>query len=324
LEAQIDYRNTDCLEFLKSLPDRSVDLICTDPPYYRVVSDKWDNQWFTSDEYFKWCYEWISELGRVAKWNCSFWLFGFPQQLTKLLPEIQKSGFTFRQQIVVSKGMQAVAGRTSDKLKMFPTATESIFFFHYEARDHIRDLLQYETKRLGWNGRDVNAFLGKATSGGGTFACIASTKKPLEHRVYPTRQDWEKLKEIMRLPDYDDVVYPFSLPRGLTDVWDDINFYDRNVKKIHSTQKPLDLINRLVTTSSLPGQVVLDIFAGSGTTAVSCLLNSRKFLGCEIDEDYYTKSLVRIELEQGNLETGLFQVQDETKANLEDVLFADM
>ena len=138
----MNYKNQDCIEYLKSLDDRAVDLILTDPPYFRVVKDQWDNQWFTSDEYYAWCEQWIAELGRVAKWSASFWLFGFPQQLTTLLPVIERAGFTFRQQIVVNKGMQAVAGRTSDKLKMFPTATESIFFFHYEARDHIRDLLQ--------------------------------------------------------------------------------------------------------------------------------------------------------------------------------------
>ena len=290
----MNYKNQDCIEYLKSLDDRAVDLILTDPPYFRVVKDQWDNQWFTSDEYYAWCEQWIAELGRVAKWSASFWLFGFPQQLTTLLPVIERAGFTFRQQIVVNKGMQAVAGRTSDKLKMFPTATESIFFFHYEARDHIRDLLQAERKRLNMKGCDVNGYLGKATTGGGTFACVASEKKPREHRVYPTRTDWTKLQEIMNLPEYDDLVYTFNLPRGLTDVWDDINFYDRKVIKIHSTQKPVALMERLVLASSNAGNSVLDIFAGSGSTAVACKMHGREFLGCEIDSEYYTKSLERI------------------------------
>ena len=290
----MNYKNQDCIEYLKSLDDRAVDLILTDPPYFRVVKDQWDNQWFTSDEYYAWCEQWIAELGRVVKWSASFWLFGFPLQLTTLLPVIERAGFTFRQQIVVNKGMQAVAGRTSDKLKMFPTATESIFFFHYEARDHIRDLLQAERKRLNMKGCDVNGYLGKATTGGGTFACVASEKKPREHRVYPTRTDWTKLQEIMNLPEYDDLVYTFNLPRGLTDVWDDINFYDRKVTKIHSTQKPVALMERLVLASSNAGNSVLDIFAGSGSTAVACKMHGREFLGCEIDSEYYTKSLERI------------------------------
>lgn len=292
---ELIYRNQDCIEFLKSLESRSVDLICTDPPYYRVVNDEWDNQWFTIDEYYDWCTQWITELRRVAKWSCSFWLFGFPQQLCNLLPVIEENGFTFRQQIVVNKGMRAVAGRTSDKLKMFPTATESIFFFHYEARDHIRDLLQSERKRLEWKGCDVNAHLGKAVTGGGTFACIASEKKPREHRVYPTREDWKKLQEVMNLPEYDDLVYKFNLQRGLTDVWDDIDFYDRKVEKFHSTQKPIPLMERLILTSSNPSDVVLDIFGGSGSTGVACKIHNRRFIGCEVDENYYHKSLKRIQ-----------------------------
>ena len=291
---KLNYKNQDCLEFLSSLDDDVIDLICTDPPYYRVVNDEWDNQWFTIDEYYEWCEKWINELGRVAKWNCSFWLFGFPEQLSTLLPIINKAGFTFRQQIVVNKGMQAVAGRTSNKLKMYPTATESIFFFHYEARDHIRDLLQRERKYLNWKGKDVNAHLGKAISGGGTFACIASEKKPREHRVYPTREDWNKLKQVMYLPEYDDVVYTFNIQTGLTDVWDDINFYDRKVKKFHSTQKPIPLIERIIKTSSNDGHKVLDIFGGSGSTGVVCKMHNREFIGCEIDEEYYNKSLDRI------------------------------
>jgi adenine specific DNA methylase Mod len=211
-----------------------------------------------------------------------------------VLPDIEKTGFTFRQQIVVHKGLQAVAGRTSSKLKMFPTATESIFYFHKESRDLVRDLIQSEMKRLGMKGKDVNALLGKATSGGGTLACIASMKKPLEHRVYPTKEDWEKLSTVMNLPKYEDTVYKFNIQSGLTDVWSDINFYDRKEKKFHSTQKPIKLMERLVKCSTNEGDTVLDIFSGSGSTGVACALNNRNFVGCEVDETYYEKSLERI------------------------------
>lgn len=295
MEQELRYYNKDCLDFLESVEDRSVDMICIDPPYYKVVKDKWDNQWFTVEEYYEWCEKWITEMSRTAKKSCSLWIFGFPHQLSHLLPVIEAAGWTFRQQIVVDKGLRAVAGRTSNKLKMFPTATESIFYFHYEARDYIRDLLQSERRRLNMKGTDVNKFLGKATSGGGTFACIASEKKPREHRVYPTREDWKKLQEIMDLPDYDDVIYSFNLEPRLTDVWTDINFYDRKVKKIHSTQKPEKLIERLINASSNPGDTVMDFFVGSGTTPVVCAKRGRKFIGCEMDKEYFDKSTERIE-----------------------------
>ena len=98
----------------------------------------------------------------------------------------------------------------------------------------------------------------------------------------------------MNLPEYDDLVYTFNIQTGLTDVWNDINFYDRKQVKFHSTQKPIPLIERIIKTSSNKNQTVLDIFGGSGSTGVACKLHDRKFIGCEIDEQYYTKSLDRI------------------------------
>ena len=118
--------NLDVIEYLSGLKDRSVDTVILDPPYFRCVNDDWDNQWFVMDDWLAWCDQWLEQIGRVSKWSCSLWLFGFPYQLTKLLPLCEKHGFTFRQQIVIDKGMQAVAGRTSKKLKMFPTATACI------------------------------------------------------------------------------------------------------------------------------------------------------------------------------------------------------
>lgn len=302
----MNYKNTDCISFLKELDDRTIDLIAIDPPYYRVVNDKWDNQWFTIEEYYEWCEQWIKELGRVSKWSGSLWIFGYPQQLTYLLPIIEKYGFTFRQQIVVNKGMRSVAGRTSNKLKMFPTATESIFFFHYDARDHIRELLLNLKDKNNMTGKDMNSLLGKATSGGGTFSCIASSKKPREHRVYPTKEDWEILSTLGELPDYDELVYKFNIISGLTDVWDDIDFYDRKEVKFHSTQKPIPLMDRIILSSSNPNDTVLDCFSGSGSTAVSCIQNNRKFVGCEIDEEYYRKSMERIETAMNKTQTTLY------------------
>lgn len=287
-------QNQDVIKYLSDLPNQSIDVVILDPPYFRCVKDDWDNQWFVLQDWIDWCDRWLEQIGRVAKYSCSMWLFGFPYQLTKLLPLCEKHGFTFRQQIVIDKGMQAVAGRTSAKLKMFPTATEHLYYFHYEARNYIRDLLQAERKKHGLNGSQVNALMGKATSGGGAFACMASMKKPLEHRVYPTRSDWETLSLTFDLPDYDDVVYRFELIPGLTDVWTDINFYDRSIKKFHSTQKPLALIERIIQCSTKEGDLILDPFMGSGTTALVAEQMNRQWCGTELSEEYYNKILERL------------------------------
>ena len=289
----MNYRNEDCLTYLKQIDDKSIDLIVTDPPYYRVVKDRWDKQWKTIDDYYEWCSSWIQELGRVAKYSCSFWLFGYPRNVTPLLPQIERAGFSFKQQIIVSKGLRAVAGRTKSTQRVFPTTTESIFFFHYDARDHITHLLETERNRLNLKTVDMNTLLGLRTTGGGAYSAMVTSNK--EKRSYPKRQHWERLSEVFNLPSYDDVVYKFNIPYGITDVWDDINFYDRSIHKIHPTQKPEKLIERIIKTSSNPNDNVLDIFTGSGTTAVVCKQNERNFYGCEIDPEYYQESLTRIQ-----------------------------
>ena len=48
-------KNTDAETLLNSLESESIDLIVTDPPYYKVKKDKWDNQWQSEDEFIDWC-----------------------------------------------------------------------------------------------------------------------------------------------------------------------------------------------------------------------------------------------------------------------------
>lgn len=63
----------------------------------------------------------------------------------------------------------------------------------------------------------------------------------------------------------------------------------------HPTQKPLEIIERMVKASCPAGGVVLDPFAGSGTTIAACLLNQRNYIAFEINPDYYQIILKRIE-----------------------------
>lgn len=44
----------DCLAYMRTMPAASVDLIATDPPYYKVKSAAWDRQWRTSDKFLAW------------------------------------------------------------------------------------------------------------------------------------------------------------------------------------------------------------------------------------------------------------------------------
>ena len=63
----------------------------------------------------------------------------------------------------------------------------------------------------------------------------------------------------------------------------------------HPTEKPLELITRLVQVSSREGDVVVDPFMGSGTTAVACKTLGRRFLGFETCSEYVTMARKRVE-----------------------------
>jgi len=70
--------------------------------------------------------------------------------------------------------------------------------------------------------------------------------------------------------------------------------------RFHPTQKSLPLFEALVKKHSNEGDLVLDCFAGSATTAVAAQNTNRSFVGCEIDEEYYNKALQRINNGQSN------------------------
>ena len=67
--------------------------------------------------------------------------------------------------------------------------------------------------------------------------------------------------------------------------------------KLHPTQKPLELIEKLVLASSNEGDTVLDPCMGSGTTGVACKKNNRKFIGIEMDKEFFDIASHRIESE---------------------------
>lgn len=71
--------------------------------------------------------------------------------------------------------------------------------------------------------------------------------------------------------------------------------------KVHPTQKPLKLIEELVTLHSFENQLVLDPFMGSGTCGIVCASKDRNFIGVELDENYYNIAKKRIEESNTNL-----------------------
>jgi len=296
--------NLDCITYLKKIKNKQINSIILDPPYFQVVNEKWDNQWNSFEEYLKWFENIIIELNRISKYSCSCWLFGYPYQLSYIIPLFEKHGFSYKQHITLNKGIQSVAGRVSKNIKMFPTASEYIIYFYKDYRNIIKNILQKKKKEYKYTCKYINTILGKATNGGGTWSTIAGENQ--KNIQYPTKSDWDKLDKLFNGFDikYEDYVYKFYLPLGITDIWDDIKFYDKTYKNIwkekyktkcnHKTMKPYKLIERIINCSTDKNDIVLDIFMGTGMTGKVCKDLGRNIMGCEIDKNYVIKSLFYI------------------------------
>ena len=75
----------------------------------------------------------------------------------------------------------------------------------------------------------------------------------------------------------------------------DIIKANRTNNKLHPTQKPVDLLEIFIKQSTDKNDVVIDGFMGSGSTGVACMNTNRKFIGIELDENYFNIAKQRIE-----------------------------
>ena len=81
--------------------------------------------------------------------------------------------------------------------------------------------------------------------------------------------------------------------------------YGNNEKRLHPTQKPVVLMERIIEAFTNEGDIVLDPFMGSGTTGVACVNLNRGFIGIEINEEYFEIAKKRIEDASAQMTMGL-------------------
>lgn len=280
----------DCIVKMHEIKDGSVDLVIADPPYWKVIGEKWDYQWRTEKDYVEWSLKWIAEVSRILRYGGTFYCFGYFRTLALLIPHLDSLGLELRQQIIIDKGMRSVSGRATKNYKMFPNVTESVLFIIKDNKKFIKPFLKERQNALGLTSKEINEALGVKSNGGGMWS-IYTGKNVCEQ--FPTEELWNKLSNVLQfnLP-YKKVSQTFNPQMGFTDVWTDIDFYKE--KRYHPTQKPLKLIHRLILTSSNEGDLVVDPFSGCGSTQLSSAMLKRNYIGIEMDEKYYGISLDRI------------------------------
>ena len=289
----------DCIQELSSFDNNYFDLCIADPPYWKVIPQKWDYQWRTEEDYIAWSMKWISQIYEKLRVGGSFYLFGYFRTLALLVSKLNKMGFSLRQQIVIDKGMKSIAGRATKNYRIFPNVTESVLFLVKDNISYSRNLLKSRQKKLGLTSKEINDALGVKSNGGGMWS-IYTGKNICEQ--FPTEELWEKLEKVLQFDfPYKKIAQTFNAQMGLTDVWKDIDFYAE--ERYHPTQKPLKLIERLILASSNEGDKIVDPFAGSGSTLISSDKLHRKSVNIELDADYISNIQKRFERQELTLFT---------------------
>jgi DNA modification methylase len=249
-------KNEDCLTFLKMLPDDCIDLSCIDPPY-NMSKGPWDT-WPSDKEFLAFTHSWLNEVFRVTRPGGSLYVFNTPRNSAYILQHAEFHGLLLENWITWDKR----DGFSSTK-KRFVPCQETITFFSKPGPNKVFNV---DAVRIPYDSTDRIA---------------AATKKG----ILKNGKRW----------------FPSELGKLCTDVWhisserhkQKVN--GRLRKPLHPTQKPLDLIERIILASSNEGDTVLDCFMGTGTTAVAAKKLNRSFIGCESDIEYHAYAISRLD-----------------------------
>ena len=267
----------DSLVELDRIEDKSINLICIDPPY-NIGKDEWDYR----EDYYEFMNNIFIKLESKLKDNGSFFFFHNNFRIMAELDRlIQKNtSFMFRNFIIWNKRFEGSPKKgfldgyvVKGGLNSFNKMAEYIMFYTF---DNSWKLKEERTKR-----NVVQMTMGKeilSRTGGltGWYSNIEMGKN------YPTK---ETIKPITKYLDLtiDDIVPKFRNQKKHHSVWN----YDLDAKKIgHITPKPVELIENIILHTTDESDVVLDCFAGAGSTAVACKNLNRNFIMIEREKKY--------------------------------------
>jgi site-specific DNA-methyltransferase (adenine-specific) len=251
----------DCLDLMRQIETGTIDLVFADPPFnigyqYDQYHDEQDDE-----DYVAWSRAWMDEVYRVLKPKGTFWLAIGDEYAAELKFAAQHQiGFATRSWVVWYYTFGVNCTRKF-------------------SRSHVH-LLHFT--------KDVNNF---------TFNAEDPRVRVPSARalVYADK----RANPAGRLPDDTWILRPQDLPEGFQPT-DDTWYYARVAgtfkerQGFHGCQMPEQLLGRIVRVSSNSDDIVLDPFAGSGTTLVVAKKLGRKWLGCELSGEYVRAATERL------------------------------
>jgi site-specific DNA-methyltransferase (adenine-specific) len=247
----------DAIAWLQTLASESVDLVFADPPY-NIKKAEWDT--FESQEaYVKWSLKWIEQAARVLRPAGTLYICGF----SEILADIKLPASYYFQ------GCRWLVWHYKNKANLGSDWGRS-----HESILHFR-----KSRQFTFNIDAVRIPYGNHT-----------LKYP-EHPQAETSQYGKGAK------DKDKLWQPNpagAKPRDVIEIPTTCN--GMHEKTPHPTQKPEELLRKIILASSNPGDLIVDPFLGSGTTAVVAEQLKRKWKGCDISLEYCKWAANRIEL----------------------------
>lgn len=260
-DEMLDKLNTgQCLETLKRIPSETVDLAFADPPFN--LTKKYNG--YTDDraesDYIGWCKRWLIEYERVLKPGGSMFILNLPKWAALLGDFLSRRDKLYVQSWIVWNSLAEPKG------VLMPA--------HYA--------LLYVTK-----GEKPSRF---------NYCSMENGWQPFDEAVFPPdRADVCRRRSCVRKRRAS-----ASAWRGeLTDIWHDIPRVrqpakNRSSKKAHPCETPERLVDRIIRLATNAGDVVLDAFAGTGTTAMVARRLDRRFIAIEQDDDYVEAACRRV------------------------------
>ena len=310
----IELYHGDCLEVTKDIPDGSVDLILTDPPYGTVknapknwtvgnkASHGWDMAVNPKDLF--------GVANRILRRNGKLVLFSQEPYTSRLITEaIPNLPFNYRMiwekndfanALLVNKAPVSyyedilVFSKTHDHEALHPLRQYFVMVM-----DYIGLKLKQINQILGHRRAEHTFYIGSTQFG----LCTETTYGELIQAFGIDKMDgFKPYKELWAIDEQfkKDLPSTFNLWEG-NKYKSNILKYKKDYDGYHPTQKPVALLEDLIKTFSNEGDTVVDLTMGSGSTGVACKKTGRNFIGIELDDEYFGIAKERIETHEKQL-----------------------
>ena len=275
----------DNLEIMKTMPDCSIDLICTDPPYNsnRDFND-FDDRWDSDEQYLNFMILRMVEMYSLLKDTGSFYLHCDLTMSHYLKVELDKifGKKNFRNEIIWHHP------KISQAKKYFTSNTDTLLFYTKS------DEYTFNPQK----GNKPNELYTKFKSKLHNDRLYYKKAKNMTNSVALSKCRVVS-KELGRPLKDDDIILDFTLEKNMKNidnVWK-ISFLKGNSKEYlkYSTQKPIKLYQRIIKASSNPGDLVFDPFCGSGTTIDAAIELGRFYVGIDKNPEAIKLTKKRIE-----------------------------